>query len=321
MASNPLTRSQQLSRLFYGKEFAKCFYLKDPPSLLMAHKSGSQLAATRLAALNGLPEPTASVRPERGFTIPVHMLASGPQWGTWVDGKFRSETWVPGGVGIYDMQSDPIALRNTTFDCVHYNLPRATLDEFTEDAELPQVSDLVCTAGAADNILHHLTQMILPAMETGNGMPQLVQDHFILMFCARVVTRYSSVAAPPKFLPGGLAPWQRRRVAELIGLRLDGDLPLSTLARECGLSASHFARSFRKSFGIPVHRYLIVRRVEKAKELLCDSGESLLGIAMQTGFSDQAAFCRAFGKLVGISPGRWRRERWSETTKRASFHK
>ncbi len=110
------------------------------------------------------------------------------------------------------------------------------------------------------------------------------------------------------FIKGGLAAWQKRRVLDLLGQHLDGDLRLFKLAEECGLSVSHFARSFKKSFGTTVHRYLILKRVEKAKEFLTDSPMPLSLIALQSGFSDQAAFSRTFGAIVGTSPAKWRNQ-------------
>ena len=107
---------------------------------------------------------------------------------------------------------------------------------------------------------------------------------------------------------GGLAPWQKRHAAALLATHLDGSLRLATLAGECGLSVSHFARSFRQSFGTSAHRYLILRRVEKAKELLSQSTCPLAEVGLRTGFADQAAFSRTFKLVVGSPPGQWRRE-------------
>jgi AraC family transcriptional regulator len=105
-----------------------------------------------------------------------------------------------------------------------------------------------------------------------------------------------------------LAPWQRRRVVELVNAGLHQQLRLSTLAEECRLSMSHFSRSFKQSFGVPAHRYVIHCRVEFAKSLLKSSSTPLAEIALRSGFSDQAAFSRTFGALVGTSPKRWLNE-------------
>jgi AraC family transcriptional regulator len=294
--------------LSYGNEFAKCFYLNEAPSLLMRPLSRAQLAVTRLTLKDGLPEPSASVRPEKAFTISVHLIDPVfAGWGTWVAGKFlRVKSWTAGGIGIYDLESDPRALRNTAFDSIHYNLPRTTLDAFTEDCGLPKVDTLLCDQGTPDPVLYHLTRMLLPSLGLRNQLSDLFLDHFVLMLCGRLVDRYASVRATPTVHHGGLAPWQMRRTRELLDQHLAGDLRLAMLAQECGLSVSHFARCFKRSFGSSVHRYVILQRVETAKALLRHSGHSLSDIAMQTGFSDQAAFSRTFGTIVGTTPGRWR---------------
>jgi AraC family transcriptional regulator len=59
---------------------------------------------------------------------------------------------------------------------------------------------------------------------------------------------------------------------------------------------------------VSTHRWLVQRRIERAQALLMETRESLADIAERAGFSDQAAFTRAFHQIVGISPGRWRRD-------------
>jgi AraC family transcriptional regulator len=105
----------------------------------------------------------------------------------------------------------------------------------------------------------------------------------------------------------GLAPWQGRRAAEMMRENLDGNVRLSELARECVLSVSHFARAFRKSLGVSPYRWLLERRIDHAKALLVTGDLPIANIALQSGFSDQTAFTRAFGRIVGQSPGRWKR--------------
>jgi AraC family transcriptional regulator len=292
----------------YGNEFAKCFYLDAAPSLLMRPLSRAQLAVTRFTIKQGLPGPTVSVLPEKAFTVSVHLVDPIFQgWGTWVDGKFiKVQSWKKGGIGIYDLESDPRALRTTGFDSIHYNLPRTTLDAFIEDSDLPKVDTFLCDQGTPDPVVYHLTRMLLPYLGPGSQLSDLFFDHFVQMFCGRLVDRYGSVRAIPKVHRGGLTPWQTRRARDLLDEHLDGNLRLAKLAQECGLSVSHFARSFKRSFGTSVHNYLILQRVESAKRLLQYSRESLAEIALQTGFADQAAFSRTFAKIAGIPPFKWR---------------
>jgi transcriptional regulator GlxA family with amidase domain len=137
---------------------------------------------------------------------------------------------------------------------------------------------------------------------------QLFMDSFTLMICSHLVGRYGQLHEPVPQIKGGLAPWQSRRAVELLQQHLDGRVRLTTLAEECRLSVSHFARSFRRSFGTSPHRYLILRRVEIAKALLTETNNSLVEIAAQTGFSDQPALTRTFAAIVGATPAKWRRE-------------
>jgi AraC family transcriptional regulator len=129
-----------------------------------------------------------------------------------------------------------------------------------------------------------------------------------MTLCSHLVVNYRSIPVVPVRSLAGLAPWQTRRVTELLSVRLDVHVTLAMLAAECGLSVSHFARSFKKTFGTSVHRYLLMQRVKAAKVLLVHSNQRLSDIAFQTGFADQAAFTRTFGGIVGTTPGRWRNE-------------
>jgi AraC family transcriptional regulator len=108
---------------------------------------------------------------------------------------------------------------------------------------------------------------------------------------------------------GGLAPWQERRVKDLIEANLSGELPLAMLAAECGLSVSHFSRAFRQSIGTSPHRWLLRRRVELAQDRLRDPKLSLSEVGLSCGFADQSHFTRVFTGLSGMSPGAWRRSR------------
>jgi transcriptional regulator GlxA family with amidase domain len=106
---------------------------------------------------------------------------------------------------------------------------------------------------------------------------------------------------------GGLAPWQLRRAELLMTTQLGAHVPLGRIAEECGLSVRHFARAFRQSSGVPPHRWLLNRRVERAKELLRNPLPSLADVGLACGFADQSHFTRMFTAAVCLSPGMWRR--------------
>jgi AraC-like DNA-binding protein len=82
--------------------------------------------------------------------------------------------------------------------------------------------------------------------------------------------------------------------------------PVRRLARVSGVSEAHFARSFKDAFGVPPHRYLLTRRIERAKALLRDTELSITGIAFQTGWGSLGTFGRTFRDVTGESPGELR---------------
>jgi len=78
--------------------------------------------------------------------------------------------------------------------------------------------------------------------------------------------------------------------------------PVERLARVSGVSEAHFARSFKQAFGLPPHRYLLTRRVERAKALLRDTDLAITEIAFATGWESLGTFGRTFRDITGESP-------------------
>ncbi len=81
------------------------------------------------------------------------------------------------------------------------------------------------------------------------------------------------------------------------------DWPVRRLARVSGVSEAHFARSFKQAFGVPPHRYLLTRRIERATTLLRDTDLSITEIAFHTGWGSLGTFGRIFRDVTGKSPG------------------
>jgi transcriptional regulator GlxA family with amidase domain len=82
--------------------------------------------------------------------------------------------------------------------------------------------------------------------------------------------------------------------------------PVRRLAQVSGVSEAHFARSFKEAFGVPPHRYLLTRRLERAKALLRDTDLPITEIAFQTGWESLGTFGRTFRDVTGESPGELR---------------
>jgi AraC-like DNA-binding protein len=105
----------------------------------------------------------------------------------------------------------------------------------------------------------------------------------------------------------GIPPRLLRRIKECIDEGLESGVDIGNLAQCLGYSLSHFFRLFRKSFGMPPHRYLMHRRISLAQELLTQTDLDLACVALKAGFADQSHLCRNFHRFVGLPPGAFRR--------------
>lgn len=106
-----------------------------------------------------------------------------------------------------------------------------------------------------------------------------------------------------------LPEWKLRRLLDFIEESLDRNIQLSELAAVAGLSVFHFSRVFKLSTGASPYRYICTKRLERARLLLSNSDLGLAELALSCGFASQSHFTAAFTKAVGVSPGRFRRQR------------
>jgi AraC-like DNA-binding protein len=209
---------------------------------------------------------------------------------------------------VIDFDFQPRCWAGTAFDYVHYTVPRKGLDDIAEDLGAGKVRDYRLAILEDDIVVAQFTKSILPFVGKNDALSLLALDQFSLILGAHLLQRYGVLEKTPRRSKGGLAPWQKRRASELLHENMHGRIRLADVARECGLSVSHFARSFKASFGTSTHQWMIRHRIDHAAELMNHTNMSLTDIAIQSGFNDQAAFTRAFHQIVGISPGKWRRQ-------------
>ena len=104
----------------------------------------------------------------------------------------------------------------------------------------------------------------------------------------------------------GLAAWQQIVVAAYLQKHIADSITVRALARFVYLGSQRFSRAFKRSFGIPPHRYVIQQRVERGKTLLTRSPLSISEIGLALGFSRTSSFSAAFQKVAGISPIEYR---------------
>jgi AraC-like DNA-binding protein len=129
-----------------------------------------------------------------------------------------------------------------------------------------------------------------------------------------IVTRLIALLATRRKISGtgtakaALPHWRLKRVFGHVQVNLGQPITLSDMAKAAGLTPMHFARQFRVATGIRPHEYLLRQRVKKAQELLRESDNTLVEVALSVGFQTQAHFTTVFKRFTGETPHRWRAE-------------
>ena len=116
-----------------------------------------------------------------------------------------------------------------------------------------------------------------------------------------------------RFSNRSLAVWQAKRTVAYIEANLGSKLAIREMADLVALSKCHFSRAFKQSLGTSPMAFVAVRRVERAKLMMASTGQRLTDIALACGFADQSHLNRCFRRIVGVSPGLWRRVSQYET--------
>jgi AraC family transcriptional regulator len=213
-----------------------------------------------------------------------------------------------GDTCLYDLKRDFSVLLDKPYHSLLFYLSREALNAIADDVSARRIGDLNFKPGSGieDATIFGLGSSVLPALSLPDQANRLFVDHVTLAIGIHVAQTYGGMRPVSRIASGRLAPWQERRAKEIISANLDG-VSLADVARECSLSTSHFQRAFRRTVGMAPHKWLMSRRIELAKEKLRDGRLPLSDVALECGFGDQSHLTRVFTRLVGTSPGVWRR--------------
>ncbi len=157
-----------------------------------------------------------------------------------------------------------------------------------------------------DPLVAQLGLALLDEAATENPMGKLYADSIIQTLTLHVLKTYSTATAAIERLNGGISGYKLQHVKDYIEANLDNDLGLAEISAVAGLSQFHFARSFRTTTGLTPQRYLMERRIERAKELLTTNDMPIIEISLRTGFKNQSHFTTLFRKFTNLTPKTWR---------------
>jgi AraC family transcriptional regulator len=196
------------------------------------------------------------------------------------------------------------------FDWLHIYLEPGLVERVAAEAfDLDPARLTVPPLDALD--LPHL-RAVMRAVDSelaaGGAGGSLAAESLANVLAVHLIRHVLAPRRPERGRDGALPRGRLRAVVEYVEDHLDAGLTLEQMAAAAHLSAYHFARQFKAATGLPPHQYVILRRVERAKHLLqAGTDLSLAQIAAHAGYLDQSQFSRHFKRLVGVTPGQFRR--------------
>ena len=173
-------------------------------------------------------------------------------------------------------------------------------------ANLVSVHNVTPLLVERDVVIQHLAQAVEQAV--CEKVPN--SDRFIDPIARALADRVSAVSRssePWQVQTAGLPDYELRRLNDFIEANLEGEITLAAMASACGIGTKSFVRAFAATTGKSPYQYVIAARVERAKRLIEQDQEGLAEIALRCGFSHQEHLTRAFRRLTGQTPGRYRR--------------
>ena len=166
---------------------------------------------------------------------------------------------------------------------------------------------LVDRVGCRDPLLEMLYTAMLQELRKEEGIESLYMDSLLETFVIKLLLAHTSSRKANALKPREvLAAYQLKRVTEFVESRLSGDIALADMAEVAGGSVFHFSRAFRNTAGDTPYRYVLRRRIERAKSMLKTTDLSVSEVARDCGFTSTAHFAKTFVRFVGTLPKSFR---------------
>jgi AraC family transcriptional regulator len=151
-----------------------------------------------------------------------------------------------------------------------------------------------------DEKIYHIALAIKAELESQDRHDRVYAEGLGLALAAHLLRCYGN--GSPNGACQGLTRKQLQKAISYIREHLTKDLTLSELAVLTGISPSHFKVLFKRSTGVPVHKYIVRCRVEHAVNLITQGRRTLSDVALQSGFADQSHMSRCMRRVAGMTP-------------------
>lgn len=160
--------------------------------------------------------------------------------------------------------------------------------------------------GIRDECIDDLARRLLAGLELEGSDSRLYVDALTCELAIHLLREHTSPCAGTTWRMARLSPHKLRRVIDYIDDNLRTELTLASMAEAVALSPGHFAHAFRQATGVAPHRYVLERRVERAKALLRQSDMPITEIADCVGCSSHSHFSVLFHRITGVTPRQFR---------------
>jgi AraC family transcriptional regulator len=182
---------------------------------------------------------------------------------------------------------------------------RETYDNLVPELVRSGAAHLEPQDAFSDPLISQIALTIANEIDSG-CIDGILADALNTALAAQVTRRFVDPSAIMPAPSNGLSHDRLKRVRDYIETHLDDRLTLTDLAGVACLSPYHFSRSFKEAVGIGPQRYVMQRRLERAKTLIRRTNRPLAEIAQQVGLFDQSHLTSIFRRETGVTPGRYR---------------
>jgi AraC family transcriptional regulator len=214
-------------------------------------------------------------------------------------GRWHTGTALHGDIDIIPSHTPSRWVMHDDYDTAFLaSIPQAFLETLAEQTSPIELRN---SFQVRDPELEVLCWAMKREIEADRPSGRLYLDGLSLALASRLISHHSSVTKPLT-APNGLSKPRLKNVLAFIDDQLAEDLRLSQIATVAGVSVSHIKTLFTRSTGVPIHRYVIARRLERAKALLTQDHMSIGQIASACGFAHQSHLARHLKKATGMSP-------------------
>jgi len=204
-------------------------------------------------------------------------------------------------------QFDEVSWQGEPSACVSVTLERGHVERLLGETVSRLDSERGFRLGITDTHVLDLVRRLEAQALAGQPLGRLYVEGLSLTLASYVYARYGGNSPPPSDERAKLPLLQSEQLVGFVEDNLGKNIGLTELAALVGYSPDHFARLFKRSFGLSPYQYVLARRVERAKALLRDRTHSIAEVAMAAGFATQAHLNTTFKSRTGMTPGAYRK--------------